>query len=383
MSPEFPLWVRGTHFANLFFLSLLMRSGLEVLSAHPKLYWRDDATPGTEWAKLGGPDLPAGELWTSEDEAISLPSWLALPGRRNLGLGRHWHFWSVFGWCLTGAVYLLCLFGGDHWRRLIPTSWRIFPRAWQAFWIYAHLGLPPAGHPFNALQQLTYAAVIFVLAPLLIVTGLGMSAALEGRFPWINRWAGGHQGARSLHFLGLLAFFAFTIVHVAMVVAHGFADEMNKIVLGTPGAHQGEAVAVGAFGLLLVLAWHVAATIDTLDRPNRAQALLEIGIGPLRRRLFHFWISRQRFSQRSPVFRVNGRPPKDADWCRLAETGFADWRLEIGGLVAQPLSLSLAELRALPATTQTTRHVCIQGWTAFAEWRGVAVSELLARVRPT
>ena len=61
--------------------------------------------------------------------------------------------------------------------------------------------------------------------------------------------------------------------------------------------------------------------------------------------------------------------------------GFEDWRLQVDGLVEAPLSLSLADLRALPTTTQSTLHVCVQGWTYFAAWTGVAIDLLLTQAR--
>ena len=51
---DFPLWLRALHFCNLLFVTLLIRSGLEILSAHPKLYWNDNCVPGTAWLNLGG-----------------------------------------------------------------------------------------------------------------------------------------------------------------------------------------------------------------------------------------------------------------------------------------------------------------------------------------
>jgi DMSO/TMAO reductase YedYZ molybdopterin-dependent catalytic subunit len=62
--------------------------------------------------------------------------------------------------------------------------------------------------------------------------------------------------------------------------------------------------------------------------------------------------------------------------------GFADYRLEITGLVERPLSLSLADLRAMPKHEQTTLHTCIQGWTSIGNWGGVPIREILARCRP-
>ncbi len=67
---------------------------------------------------------------------------------------------------------------------------------------------------------------------------------------------------------------------------------------------------------------------------------------------------------------------------RLAANDFRDYRLSVGGLVANPVSLSLAELRALGEQSQVTKHNCIQGWTAVAEWAGVPLARVLAEVRP-
>jgi DMSO/TMAO reductase YedYZ molybdopterin-dependent catalytic subunit len=88
-------------------------------------------------------------------------------------------------------------------------------------------------------------------------------------------------------------------------------------------------------------------------------------------------------ADRSPTFRSNGTAEPDSDAYRLlAANGFADYRLEVGGLVAQPASLSLADLRALPSRTQITRHDCVEGWSAIAKWKGARLSALLEAVRP-
>jgi len=85
-------------------------------------------------------------------------------------------------------------------------------------------------------------------------------------------------------------------------------------------------------------------------------------------------------AEMSPVFRVNGSTsPGSDDYTRHVTTGFADWRLAVDGLVAQPLSLSLPALRSAPARTQITRHDCVEGWSAIAQWTGVPLGLLLRR----
>ena len=86
MPSFFPYWVVITHFLNIFFLLLLFRSGLEVLSAFPKLYWHDDCPPGREWLRLSRKMYGADsrEPWTSLDEEESWSPVIALPGHKNL-----------------------------------------------------------------------------------------------------------------------------------------------------------------------------------------------------------------------------------------------------------------------------------------------------------
>ncbi|WP_324827071.1 molybdopterin-dependent oxidoreductase [Qipengyuania zhejiangensis] len=80
----------------------------------------------------------------------------------------------------------------------------------------------------------------------------------------------------------------------------------------------------------------------------------------------------------SPDFRGNGSvDPTNGDYPRHLEEGFANWRLEVRGLVASPLSLTLDNLRKLPQRTQITRHDCVEGWSAIGEWTGPQLSLLL------
>ena len=82
--------------------------------------------------------------------------------------------------------------------------------------------------------------------------------------------------------------------------------------------------------------------------------------------------------QRSPTFRGNGSVTvADPFYQDQLAKGFPDWRLEVKGLVEQPLALSLTEVKALPQRTQITRHDCVEGWSAIGEWQGVQLGDLL------
>jgi len=80
----------------------------------------------------------------------------------------------------------------------------------------------------------------------------------------------------------------------------------------------------------------------------------------------------------TPTFKPNGSiDPDDPAYVALRQAGFADWKLEVGGLVERPMKLTLADLRSLPSRTQITRHDCVEGWSCIGQWRGVPLSALI------
>ncbi|MDQ3886667.1 MAG: cytochrome b/b6 domain-containing protein [Actinomycetota bacterium] len=385
---HYPPFVIVTHLLNIVFIVLLARSGLEVLSAHPKLYWHDHCHPGRQWLRLSRKEFGADSRrpWTTQDEEESWHPVIALPGRKNLGLGRHWHFLTLQFWILTGLVYVVLVFTSGYWVYLVPTSWSVVPQAIRDVGTYLSFRLPEQlpGEPFDAAQKLAYFAVVFVLAPLQIASGAAMSPAVIGRFPWYAKLFGGKQGARSLHFLGLCAFVAFIVVHTVMVIIHGLPDELSKILLGSSQANHTVAVLLGLLALFVIIAIQVVATVLSSRHPRLTAQLTGAVSGPLQRVLSRALPSRQHYRRRdiSPYHRVNGYPPTSAEYQSMAREGFADYGLVVGGLVARPVSLTLDELRALGTVTQIVNHNCIQGWNSIAEWSGVPVPRLLELVKP-
>lgn len=81
----------------------------------------------------------------------------------------------------------------------------------------------------------------------------------------------------------------------------------------------------------------------------------------------------------SPKPFANGSLPTEPAYRQLQSAAFRDWRFDLGGLVARPVSLSLAEIRSLPSRSQITSLVCEEGWSYVAEWTGVPLSALLER----
>jgi DMSO/TMAO reductase YedYZ molybdopterin-dependent catalytic subunit len=85
-----------------------------------------------------------------------------------------------------------------------------------------------------------------------------------------------------------------------------------------------------------------------------------------------------RADQMSPLFRTNGSTrPAGADYLTHAATNFADWRLVVDGLVAEPLKLSLRQLGAFAQRAQITRHDCVEGWSAIGKWQGPVLGDVL------
>lgn len=382
----FPLWLRTAHWINVLFIGLLMRSGIQILSSYPRLYWGNHSVPGREWLKLTHKNIPSDRHWITLEQETEAPSWLAQPGGKHLGLGRHWHFASIMFWVLNGVVYVILLFATGEWRRLIPTSWSIIPAAWQTAITYATFHLPPASasHPYDPLQQLSYAAVVFLLGPFLILTGAAQSPAVAGRFPWFEGLFFGRQTARSLHFLGLLAFIAFTLVHTALVVITGLGKNLNSIVLGgQPGADV-TAIVLGISIIVFCLLVYAVTSWVSLRQPRGVYSLLSALVHPSMRWMARHAVSRQHYQRAdvSPFFPVNGDSPKSPEYALTQAFGFADYHLEIAGLVQHPLQLSYAQLRRLPPSEQTTLHHCIQGWSAVGSWRGVAFAEILKLCEP-
>jgi DMSO/TMAO reductase YedYZ molybdopterin-dependent catalytic subunit len=212
-----------------------------------------------------------------------------------------------------------------------------------------------------------------------------MSPAVAARFPKYIKLFHGRQGARSLHFLALCGFLVFFIGHVTIVALHGFRKELALIVLGeTHNPHLMRALSIWLAGLAGVVIIHVVTTICSRRRPRFVQKATQSITDPLRTLLFGHETSAQHYSYAdiSPYFWVNGRPPKEKSYLAMARDGFANYSLEVGGLIKRPLHLTLLDLRAMPKRNQVTKHCCIQGWSGIAQWGGVSLHHIVQLCQP-
>ena len=386
MTFDCPVWLRVDHWLNLLFVTLIIRSGIEILATHPKLYWNDDSRPGSEWARFTRKVMPKNKLYDTMDEEEDYSPFISLPGHAQLGLGRHWHFFAVIGWILVGLSYYILLFATGQWHRYWPASWSIFPEALKDIGIYMTFHLPPLlpGEHFDATQKLAYASVVFLLAPFQILTGAAQSPAVEARFPWYVRMWGGRQWARSLHFVGLVAFVGFIAIHLSMVFFWGWGKLTATMIFGSV-RNTNWATALSLLIIATVIAIHVAATLWSLRHPRSVQRRLDAVVGIPRRMLLRPLRSRQNYPERklTTQHRVNGKPPCSAEYKVMAVHNFVDWRLRVGGLVENPVTLDLAELGALgEPEMQRVMHNCVQGWTSIGQWSGLHLSALVELVRP-
>lgn len=387
MTPEtasepygFPAWLRLTHYVNFLFLILLIRSGLQILMDHPRLYWNVHCTPGTEWLRLTRVEVPKDRLWTAKEDSRHLSPWIGLPGyRHTVGMARHWHFLSVLCWVGNGLIFVALLFCTEQWKRLVPTSTQIVPDAWSVFVHYATFHLPPEPNGFyhyNALQQLAYFGVVFVLAPLAMLTGPSMSPAFTARFPWYPKLPGNRQVGRSIHFLMMCAFVVFIIGHVTMVVLTGFLRNMNHIVASTDDANP-IGLYLGLTGIGVVVILNGFANWMAWKHPRLVQHAAGAIVSPVMSFILDRRAPVAEFGREdiSPFFWVNGNMPTCDQWRTLAAGDFQDYRLKV--------ELSLDNLRALGQKNQITLHHRIQGWSGIAEWGGLQLSDLRTLVRPS
>lgn len=380
----FPAWLGWQHFLNMFFLFFIIRSGWQILADHPRLYWTRHSTPGQGWFRMQKP-VPANPLYTAKEDSITLPAGVGLPGRRHtIGLARWWHLGMDTLWLLNGLVFYVLLFSTGQWMRLVPAHWDVIPNSISVGIQYLSLDWPveTGWTNYNSLQLVAYFFTVFIAAPLAMITGLGMSPALSTKFKWISS-VFSIQVARSLHFLIMCWFVLFIIIHVTLVLTTSALNNLNHM-YATQNNESWTGFWIFAASMVVVIVAWVAATPLTYRYPRKVQKVGYALIGPAQRLFEHIDSKPGQYTEQdiSPYFWHNGKYPESQEYRDLREGDFANYRLQVGGLVKNPVELDLAQLRALPHHEQITQHFCIQGWSGVAKWGGVSMRSILDVVQP-
>lgn len=250
------LVVRLTHWVNALAIVFLLLSGLQIFNAHPALYWGNASDFAHPWLTLGakfhngqwsgqtqlGPlhfDT-TGLLGASRVHGVLMPRgfppWITLPSEQFLALGRRYHFFFAWMFAINGAIYLISGLINGHLRRdFVPTRDQLKPRhIWHEIVEHARLRFPKGeeARRYNVLQKGAYAGVALVVLPLMVLTGMTMSPALDGAFPWLLTLFGGRQSARSIHFICANLIVLFVIVHLVMVVVSGLWNNIRSMITG-------------------------------------------------------------------------------------------------------------------------------------------------------
>lgn len=247
---------RITHWINVLAISFLLMSGLQIFNAHPALYWGAKSVFAHPWlsmdavekagkpmgvtAVFGHPFDTTGVLGlsgkTGMEEPRGFPAWATVPSYRDLADGRRWHFFFAWLFVINGLVYLaLSLIQRHIQRDLWPKGWQLRPaHVWHEIVTHAQLKFPKGeeARTYNILQKGAYLAVIFVLLPLMLGTGLTMSPGFDSAAPWLLDLFGGRQSARSIHFISASLIVLFVVVHLVMVVASGAWNNIRSMITG-------------------------------------------------------------------------------------------------------------------------------------------------------
>ena len=248
------LATRIWHWTNAFAVFILLMSGLMIFNAHPALYWGQyGANYDTPWLRIGANQtagfVEIGGLrvnttgvlgrWKDPEgvtQTRAFPHWATIPSRYDLAGARRWHLAFAWLFAVSIIVFWIVSLANRHVQRdLSPRRMELSPRhIWHDIVEHAKLRFPigEAALRYNILQKLSYVGMIFVVLPLLILTGLTMSPGMNAAWPWLLDIFGGRQSARSIHFIAAGLTALFIIIPLLMVLLAGPINEIRSMITG-------------------------------------------------------------------------------------------------------------------------------------------------------
>jgi thiosulfate reductase cytochrome b subunit len=240
--PGHTRWVRISHWIVTVSFITLAFTGVVILMAHPRLYWGqtgNDLTPALIELPISRNHRHGG--WQNsvpffQDAASPVSASRTYDIFNKNGWGRSLHFLSAWFFVLTGAIYLLAgVFTGHLRRHIVPRTSELTPHFfWRDVLDHARLRLRAVtgGPSYGLLQKCSYFTVVFLALPLTVVTGLSMSPAVTGAYPFIAHIVG-FQSARTIHFIAFVILILFLVVHVLMIIKSGFRRQMRAMTIGS------------------------------------------------------------------------------------------------------------------------------------------------------
>lgn len=253
---------RASHWAWFVAILVLVTSGLQIFNAAPYLDASDKSNPAKRVLAFDdrqGPNGPVGVttvfgrqfvttgwLGYTDDgmggkDGRAFPGWITLPNYQDLADGRRWHLF--FAWVLVVAWLTYVVSAGlrGDLRELVvrPAD---FPKMlpMQLYYLKLRRDPPPHGK-YNPLQKITYTVVLFVLVPLIILTGLALSPGMDAIAQPLTAVFGGRQFARLWHFTFMAIFVAYFGVHMFFVVTTRPYQNVKSMITGwySLGKHDG------------------------------------------------------------------------------------------------------------------------------------------------
>jgi thiosulfate reductase cytochrome b subunit len=217
--------VRVTHWVTAVCFLALLWSGANIVTSHPRFYWGETGNVLTP--ALFELPIPASRSYVRTGYDYVLPD--------QNGWSRSLHFQAAWFLVFGGLVYAAYALVSGHLRKnLLPARSEMVWRSFSTV-VSDHLRFkaPPGENgSYNLLQRLTYVFVAFVVFPLMVWTGLAMSPAVVSVFPPMVTVFGGHQSARTIHFVASVMLVLFLLVHVAMVYRAGFTSRTRAMITG-------------------------------------------------------------------------------------------------------------------------------------------------------
>ena len=254
--------MRLTHW--LFFIAflVLISSGLQIFNAAPYLDASNKTEPARRVLQIGSPADGVGTLtifrhtfkttgwlgWTDDGmggkTTRAFPAWITIPSYQDLADGRRWHLFFAWIMIVCGVVYIVWGLGRRDLRELVLRP-RDIPKIlpMQLYYLRLRKDVPQHGK-YNPLQKTAYTLVIFVLAPLLVLSGFALSPGFDAWMPWLPHVLGGRQFARLWHFVAMLALIGFFLTHIVLVATTGVLNHLRSMITGyyRLGAHDGTGI---------------------------------------------------------------------------------------------------------------------------------------------